>query len=252
MPQQPLLLSTTGTNTEVVLRDLGGRKFSHPTTDFDLYKEFEEEDLANSVDLQNALDSGWVIIKTSNNNSISAVGEATIFNPDYLNVGFIPTSYIRDVTGGESIQDLGAHLKGIDNKLGSIISGNVDVDNQKARVVSIVTTQAIDWVDIAGDGHNNLIQLETVAGSTRNYFIQFTGDFSVSKNTKNMHLRINVDGTGTESTEPYFRFKNQNRNVTIGDTTEIGPSKLVKVQWKADQGSTLKCTSGRLIIHGVG
>jgi len=72
-----LLLSTTGTQDPVVIEDLGGRSFSHPTTDFDLLAEFLPNEVMNSDDLQSALDSGYVTLKC-NNVSIDSLMEEVV------------------------------------------------------------------------------------------------------------------------------------------------------------------------------
>jgi len=73
---QQILLTTTGTLTPVVIDDFGARSFAHPTVDFDLLYEFTEDEIRSSVDLQAAIDAGYITLSDENGNNITDVSLA--------------------------------------------------------------------------------------------------------------------------------------------------------------------------------
>jgi hypothetical protein len=244
-----LLLTTTGTNTEVVLRDLGAPKFTHPVVDFDLLDEFDEDSLTLSGDLQNAVDQGWITLKV-NGNLITDVSEASLASADSANVAFIPSGYTRDDANTEHLYDLGAHLKGIDNILAVALT---TIDVQSSDTTSIQTSST-DWVDVPGDGVGGLLQIQTAVGKDRYYIVIAGGDFSVSKADKVIHLRLLIDGAVVSEVSPLGIEKTSNFNIRLGEFTvnPVAQNKLIKLQWKADAGSTLSADSAGLVIFGVG
>lgn len=70
------LVTTSGTQSPVVLNDLGGRSLIHPVVSLDLLLEFSQDELAQSADLQSALTGGHLTAVDQNSNPITAVGEA--------------------------------------------------------------------------------------------------------------------------------------------------------------------------------
>ena len=60
------LISTTGTSDIVELPDLGLRKFTHPTVDFDLETEYSSNELDKSSDLKDAISDGKLVTKDEN------------------------------------------------------------------------------------------------------------------------------------------------------------------------------------------
>lgn len=58
-----ITLSTTGILSTIVIADLGGREFSHPTVDYDLTSEYEFEEIRNSESIMDLLDAGHVSLK---------------------------------------------------------------------------------------------------------------------------------------------------------------------------------------------
>lgn len=71
------LISTTGTQATVVLNDLAGRSFTHPVVDFDLELTNTADEIADSDDLQAAIDAGSLTAKDENDEPIDSVSEAT-------------------------------------------------------------------------------------------------------------------------------------------------------------------------------
>jgi len=53
-------VTTTGTQTPVVIGDLGGRTFTHPTTNLDLLLEYTIEDIISAHELFDAADDGYL------------------------------------------------------------------------------------------------------------------------------------------------------------------------------------------------
>ena len=57
-----VFLTTTGTQSPVVLPDMGGREFTHPTSNFELTLEFPINEIETSLDIQDALDNGYITL----------------------------------------------------------------------------------------------------------------------------------------------------------------------------------------------
>jgi len=249
-----LLLSTTGTNTEIVLPDMGQKKFVHPVIDYNLYNEYNEEDIKASQDLQNAISQGWITL-TLNGLTIDDVKEVVESRPSRQSIDFDPVNFIP-VTDAEHDEDsLLALLKGIDTKLGAIISGSVDVDSQKSKLSEDTTVMVDEWQDIAGDSINQLTEAITASGVNRNYLIEFSGDFQNSQNNKFVCLRFVIDGIPSEASEIEIKHQEYPANISIQDIATLAPAKQVKVQWKIKSGNTnytITARRGRLIIYGVG
>lgn len=65
-----MLLFLSTVSTSVTVNDLKGYTFTHPTVAFPLYDLFTEEDIEESIDLQNFVTSNDVIIQDSFGNNI--------------------------------------------------------------------------------------------------------------------------------------------------------------------------------------
>ena len=72
---QQILLTTTGTQSPVTLNDMGGRMFTHPTTNYDLLQEYKFEALRDSFDLQSAINSGYVTLTDDTGFNITNVSD---------------------------------------------------------------------------------------------------------------------------------------------------------------------------------
>lgn len=57
-----ILLSTTGTLQTINIPELGGRTFEHPVVDFDLYNEFNIEEIRNSETIFSLLTDGHITL----------------------------------------------------------------------------------------------------------------------------------------------------------------------------------------------
>jgi len=66
-----LLLTTTGTQSPVIINDLGNRSFTHPTTNYNLLNDYSIITLMNSFDLRGAVTSGYITLATENANAVS-------------------------------------------------------------------------------------------------------------------------------------------------------------------------------------
>ena len=76
MTANPIYLTTTGTLSPVPIADLGKIPgFAHPTTNFNLLNEFHIASLAFSVNLQEAVDAGYITLKDQYGLPITDVGE---------------------------------------------------------------------------------------------------------------------------------------------------------------------------------
>jgi hypothetical protein len=67
-----VLLATTGTSSPVVISDLNGVSFMHPTVEFDLLSEFTLEELYESVDLPAAVAAGTITLVDDQRQPITA------------------------------------------------------------------------------------------------------------------------------------------------------------------------------------
>lgn len=70
------ITSTTGLLNPVVFNDLGGRTLPHPTVNIDLQIEFTPEEIAESVDVQTAIDMGWITVVDGNGDPVTDASEA--------------------------------------------------------------------------------------------------------------------------------------------------------------------------------
>jgi len=70
-------LTTTGTQSPVVIDDLGARSFTHPVTNFDLLAEFTEDEVQYSADLQALLTAAHITLTDENAVAITTVQDAS-------------------------------------------------------------------------------------------------------------------------------------------------------------------------------
>lgn len=68
-----IFFSTTGTQDPVIFNDLGARQFSHPTVNFEITLEYSPEELAQSSNFQNAIDSGYITVEDEQGNPITEI-----------------------------------------------------------------------------------------------------------------------------------------------------------------------------------
>jgi len=73
-------ITTTGAPDPVVFDDLGARSFSHPTTGYDLLLEFSQDEINNSVDIQDAIDISGITVVDEFGNSITSVSNENIMS----------------------------------------------------------------------------------------------------------------------------------------------------------------------------
>jgi hypothetical protein len=66
-------ITTTGLQDPVVFYDLGNVTYSHPTTDYDLEDDFTEAEIKGSLDIQSAIDNGYITVKDQYGNSITNI-----------------------------------------------------------------------------------------------------------------------------------------------------------------------------------
>lgn len=79
-----ILFSTTGTVAQVVLNDLNGRTFVHPTVDYQLDDdEFTREEIAGSEDLGAALDAGEATVKDDQGNVVTTAAGLAALSVDH-------------------------------------------------------------------------------------------------------------------------------------------------------------------------
>jgi hypothetical protein len=72
------IITTTGTAPDigfgaggVVFKDLGSQNFAHPLVSYDLEQDFTRQEIAESVDVQNAIDQGWITVVDENGVSVT-------------------------------------------------------------------------------------------------------------------------------------------------------------------------------------
>ncbi len=58
-----VFLTTTGTLNPVVIDDMAGLSFSHPTVDYNLLDDVTADEIQSSADLQLAVSSGWIVLR---------------------------------------------------------------------------------------------------------------------------------------------------------------------------------------------
>ena len=75
-------LTTTGTESPIVIDDWGKRTFTHPTTDYDLLDEFTIDEIRVSTDLQAYVDSEAVVITNHHNEVIKNLSTLSNFFVD--------------------------------------------------------------------------------------------------------------------------------------------------------------------------
>ena len=65
-------ITTTGTHSPVVFYDLGERSFVHPINNYNLEIEYSQSEIITSIDIQDAIDNGWITVTDANGNSITS------------------------------------------------------------------------------------------------------------------------------------------------------------------------------------
>lgn len=73
-----ILLSTTGTLSNVTINDFGGRVYTHPTTNYNILEEYTIELVRDSSDLQLAITNGYITLKDEFNTTISDLKKITL------------------------------------------------------------------------------------------------------------------------------------------------------------------------------
>jgi hypothetical protein len=130
-------VTTTGTPAVVVIQDLGGLTLTHPETR-DLLLEFSADEIAESADLQAAIDGAEVTVTDASGNPITEVGDVLaslpvvdttpiVFDPGdntkqlRFDVGSVNTGTIRVATMPDNDVTLGTDANAIhDNVAGEI------------------------------------------------------------------------------------------------------------------------------------
>jgi hypothetical protein len=78
-----IFLTTTGLTSSIVLNDLGVRTFNHPVSSLDISQEFDIISIINSVDLQLAIDTGYLYLLDSSGGTISLLSELFMLKSTY-------------------------------------------------------------------------------------------------------------------------------------------------------------------------
>ena len=86
------LLTTTGDISSIILNDLGKRIINHPTTDLILSDEYSVEEIANSYDLQSAIDNDYVIV-IDDGNVVSDLESQIVIGPQGPEALQVPTAH---------------------------------------------------------------------------------------------------------------------------------------------------------------
>lgn len=130
------IITTTGTQNEIILNDLGGRVLIHPITSYDLEEEYNIKELRNSDDLQQAITNGYITVI---NESSENIQDLSNFQP--LTAAEIKQFY-------ESNPNTNAFTDEFKNKVLTIREG-----------VALIKTKQ-DLIDNSESYNNNVIKLK--------------------------------------------------------------------------------------------
>lgn len=144
-------LTTTGTLSPVPIRDLGAISFSHPTTDFILSEMFTLDEIAESEDLQDAIDNGYIFLTDENDNVIIDVTNVAIANHNELlglqGGGVSPEEYYHlnliqdsDISANTSAR----HTQNTDTKLNEGGANEVTAASIKSHIASNANPHSTD------------------------------------------------------------------------------------------------------------
>lgn len=161
----------------------------------------------------------------------------------------LPTTEIPDAPDGSIyLRTNGELYKRISGSWVLQTTSSADVDQQTIASTSGAQTTSASWVDLPG------ATLTTMAGASRKYLIVFHGSAQSSTGSKNIHVRIMVNGVAIPASQIYVRHLNGNQALAIGTTAsqQIGPGQIVKVQWQIVSGATATMQNGVLAMIGVG
>lgn len=171
MARREINLSTTGTQSPVVLEDLGGRSFTHPTTDFNLLNEYGTDKLAKSDDLQGAIDSGYITLRDENNVLLNSV--------EFLNI--LHNFVAADPTANDDADD------GY-----SIGSRWINTTNNKLWYCADNTVGSAVWIQPLTDA--NLQGVPSFSGS---FFDSSTPYLEYNNTSWKVAMRFPYEGTNT-------------------------------------------------------
>jgi hypothetical protein len=105
-------VTTTGTVNPVVLDDLGRKMFNHPTVDYELVGEYTTIELAESFDMQDAINAGEITVDFNGKNLLD-VRDLAAEDPSFggtstvegLNKGLVPDD--GQLPSGRILSDYG-------------------------------------------------------------------------------------------------------------------------------------------------
>jgi len=166
-----VLLSTTGLISPVVIDDFGEKKFAHPTVDYVLLPEFLLEEVNASIDLQAALDAGYVTLKDDLGNPITTVAGVV---GSHTHVAVDVTDFDTEVSNNTDVaaNTTDRHSHANKAQLDLVTDGDHDVrtDNPHATDVgnlgsgtlaelnTVITDATLD-----GHSHANKAQIDLVS-----------------------------------------------------------------------------------------
>lgn len=96
-------ITTTGTLSSVILNDLGARTFNHPVSSYNLLNEYVLHELVNSLDLQSAIDLGYITIDDENAVLITDLKDSLLSDM---------TKSVYDNSGNDGVIDNAEALEG--------------------------------------------------------------------------------------------------------------------------------------------
>jgi len=176
-------LTTTGTLSPVVIDDLGGRSFTHPTAAFNLLAEFTEDEVQYSADLQALLTAAHITLADENAVAITDVQEASPHKheaTDISNLAGADTDAIHD--------NVSAEISAITEKLTPVAADLIVIEDSAAANVK----KRVQVGNLPGGGGGNHLGHFDANDAT------FPATDPAAASSRNGHPVLNFDDGATE------------------------------------------------------
>lgn len=260
------LLSTTGTETPVIINDLGARTFTHPIVDFDLTDEYTLEELRDSEDLRSKIVAGSLTAKLDT----KVITDGATFDEamqDYQIVRI--ESAEGDIT--QNTTDIGTNATNIGNNATAIGNNASDISTLQAssHTQNSDTALASGTADevTANEIRNFIDNVATVGGITVVGFWDAatnTPDLSALTLSQGQAYQVSVAGSTNLNGETnwqakdlvvwsdtlagnYFKIDNTDDVISVNgqtgavtlNSTDLNHTQAVPTDWTVADGSSV-------------
>lgn len=250
-----IFLTTTGTQSPVIFPDLGGRTFTHPTTDYEITLEYEIEEIRDSQSMALALANGYISLKDEEDNVITDVKNLDDRNADSVDGINIDLTGIQD---GDSIKYDAVNEKFIPAPDTSGVAQYIDLYDATGNL-----SVAGAWVDVPWDIERkkdsnflhvaNSAEIEFASEGTYVMFFRATTAISSGTGRSESQIRIVLDSGSGYVEYPGTRATMYNRTQSEGKNTGVAFAVIVAgAGWKVKGQVIQSSGTSTMITDGNG